>query len=311
VQIGNCRLHIANSRLEPVNHSTQIAICNLQSSIYNPVVLRSPVAITRAVSPALGSCELTHQDRVPIDVARAVSQHHLYRGALTDAGYRVEQLESTGDMPDSVFVEDIAVVFNELAVVTRPGAASRRAEVAAVAEALAVYRPLSFIKQPGTIDGGDVLVVGKRVFIGGSTRTNADAVAQMRRLLGPLGYVVCEVAIDGCLHLKSAVTTIDEQTLLLNPAWIAPAAFRDFEIVTVDDREPHAANALRLRDRIVMASAYPRTADRVAARGLQVVTVDASELAKAEGALTCCSLIIEPPSAQRVTSREQRATSDE
>jgi dimethylargininase len=258
------------------------------------MVLRSPVAITRAVSPALASCELTHQERVPIDVARAGAQHHLYIGALTDAGYRVEQLDSTGEMPDSVFVEDIAVVFDELAVVTRPGAASRRAEMAAVAEALAVYRPLSFIKEPGTIDGGDVLVAGKRVFIGRSTRTNADAVAQMRRLLSPLGYVVCEVAIDDCLHLKSAVTTIDKETLLLNPAWIAPVAFHDFEIVTVDDREPHAANALRLRDRIVMASAYPRTAERVAARGLQVVTVDASELAKAEGAVTCCSLIIEP-----------------
>ena len=278
--------------------------------------MSTPVAITRAVSPALASCELTHQDRVPIDVARAAAQHHLYIGALTDAGYCVEQLDSTGEMPDSVFVEDISVVFDELAVVTRPGAVSRRAEVAAVAEALAVYRPLSFIKEPGTIDGGDVLVAGKRVFIGRSTRTNADAVAQMRRLLSPMGYTVCEVAIDDCLHLKSAVTTVDEQTLLLNPAWIAPAAFRDFEIVTVDDREPHAANALRLRDRIVMASAYPRTADRVAALGLPVVTVDASELAKAEGAVTCCSLIIEPRGTsnerqQRATSSEQRVASNE
>jgi dimethylargininase len=228
-------------------------------------------------------------------MSRARAQHHLYREALTDAGYRVEQLDSSGAMPDSVFVEDIAVVFDELAVVTRPGAASRRAEVAAVADALAAHRPLSFIREPGTIDGGDVLVAGKRVFIGRSTRTNADAIAQMRRLLSPLGYAVCEVAIDDCLHLKSAVTTIGQQTLLLNPAWIAPAAFREFEIVTVDDREPHAANALLLRNRVVMASAYPRTADRVAASGRQVVTVDASELAKAEGAVTCCSLIIEPP----------------
>ncbi len=123
--------------------------------------MSTPVAITRAVSPALASCELTHQDRVPIDVARAAAQHHLYIGALTDAGYRVEQLDSTGEMPDSVFVEDISVVFDELAVVTRPGAVSRRAEVAAIAEALAVYRPLSFIKEPGTIDGGDVLAVGQ------------------------------------------------------------------------------------------------------------------------------------------------------
>jgi dimethylargininase len=257
--------------------------------------VRSPVAITRAVSPALGACELTHLDRVAIDVERARAQHYRYAAALTDAGYRVEQLDSNDTMPDSVFVEDIAIVFDELAVVTRPGAVSRRGEVPAVADALAAHRPLSFITEPGTIDGGDVLVAGKRVFIGRSSRTNAAAVAQLRRLLRPLGYAVCEVAIADCLHLKSAVTALDPHTLLLNPAWIAPASFREFELVMVDEREPHAANALRLRDRILLASAYPRTAERVAAHGLRVVTVDASELAKAEGAVTCCSVIIDVP----------------
>ena len=255
--------------------------------------MRRPVAITRAVSSSIASCELTHLDRVPIDVARAREQHQRYVAALIDAGYHVEQLASTAEMPDSVFVEDIAVVFDQFAIVTLPGAVSRRAEVAAIAAALAPHRELEFITAPGTIDGGDVLVAGRQVFIGRSTRTNAAAIAQMRRLLTPRGYTLCDVAIDGCLHLKSAVTAIDDRTVLLNPAWMNREVFRNFEIVAVDPDEAYGANALRLRDRVIMPTAFPRTADRVASRGVHVVMVDASELAKAEGAVTCFSLIIE------------------
>jgi len=191
-----------------------------------------------------------------------------------------------------VFVEDIAVVFDEMAIVTRPGAESRRGEVPAIAEALARYLPVAFIDPPGTIDGGDVLVAGSRVFIGRSTRTDGNAVAQMRRLLAPCGYTVCEVAVGEYLHLKSAVTCVADNVLLLNPEWIALDTFRGFEIVAVDAREPYAANALRLRDRVIVPAAFPRTAARLTARGLRVVAVDASELAKAEGAVTCCSLIV-------------------
>jgi dimethylargininase len=256
--------------------------------------MNGPVAITRDVSPALSACELTHLDRVPIDVESARAQHHLYIDVLSAAGYCVDQLPSGPETPDSVFVEDIAIVFPELAIITRPGAASRRAEVAAVADALRRYRPLVSIEAPGTVDGGDVLVAGRRVFVGRSTRTNADAVAQMRRVLSPHGYTVCEVAVSDCLHLKSAVTVVDAGVVLLNPDWIAPALFREFEILTVADGEAYGANALRLRDRVVVPAAFPRTADRLAARGLRVVAVDASELAKAEGAVTCCSLLVEP-----------------
>lgn len=255
--------------------------------------MSEPVAITREVSPALADCELTHQARVPIDVAAARAQHAAYREALADAGYRVEQLAAGSDLPDSVFVEDIAIVFDSLAVITRPGAVSRREEVPAVAAALGRYRELRFIEPPATIDGGDVLVAGTRVFIGRSSRTNADAVAQMRRLLIPRGYSVCELTVHDCLHLKSAVTCVDSGVLLLNPSWIDPGAFGGFEIVTVDPAEPSGANALRLRDRILYPAAFPRTAARLTAHGLRVTTVDASELAKAEGAVTCCSLIVE------------------
>ena len=142
------------------------------------------------------------------------------------------------------------------------------------------------------MDGGDVLVVGRRVFVGVSSRTNTDAVAQMRRILGPFGYTVSEVGVTGCLHLKSAVTAVADDLLLVNPAWIASEAFDGFERVDVDPREPMAANALRLGEALVYPVAYPRTGERLAFRGLRLHLVDASELAKAEGAVTCCSVIV-------------------
>jgi len=252
--------------------------------------------MTRDVSPAFADCELTHVERVPIDVAAARAQHEAYEQALADAGYRIRRLPAGREMPDSVFVEDIAVVFDELAIVARPGAVSRRTEVAAIADALAAYRPLRRIEAPGTMDGGDVLVAGRRVYVGLSSRTNRAAVQQMRALLAPHGYTVCEVVVDGCLHLKSAVTAIDDGVLLVNRRWIDAAAFGGFELVDVDSSEPWAANALRLRDRIVFPSAFPRTADRLRARGLRLVSLEVGELAKAEGAVTCCSLILDDPS---------------
>jgi dimethylargininase len=250
------------------------------------------VAITRAVSPALAACELTHLQRVAIDVDLARAQHRAYEEALIEAGYLVERLDTSLEMPDSVFVEDIAVVFDELAILTRPGAESRRRETAAVAEAVAAYRPVHTIQPPGTVDGGDVLVAGRRVFIGRSSRTNEAAAGQMRQLLEPFGYTVTETVVRSCLHLKSAVTILNNETLLVNRAWIDPDVFEGFRLVEVDSSEPSAANALRLHDRIVLSSAYPRTAERIARLGLRVRAVDASEVAKAEGAVTCCSLIV-------------------
>jgi dimethylargininase len=253
----------------------------------------SPLAITRAVSSAIASCELTHLERVPIDVTVARAQHQQYERALAESGYIVERLDADASLPDSVFVEDIAVVFDELAILTRPGAESRRAETAPVAAVLARHRRCETIQAPATIDGGDVLVAGRRVFVGRSSRTNDAAVVQMERLLQPIGYSVTAVTVDGCLHLKSAVTVVDERLLLVNPEWIDVDTFDDFDVIAVDPGEPMAANALRLRDRIVFPSAFPATAQRLARRGLRLQTVDASELTKAEGALTCCSLIVE------------------
>jgi dimethylargininase len=250
------------------------------------------LAITRAVSGALGDCELTHLSRVPIDVVRARTQHAKYEQALRDAGYAVQQLSSSSDMPDSVFVEDIAVVFDELAIITRPGAQSRRLETPAIAEALTLHRELHWITEPGTVDGGDVLVVGRQVFVGVSTRTNHEAVAQMARLLQPYKYKVREVVVRGCLHLKSAVTALTDGLMLVNPEWIDPAVFTGFKLVEIDPEEPAAANALALDDRIVFPASFHRTAEKLERRGLRLQRVDASEVAKAEGAVTCCSLIV-------------------
>jgi dimethylargininase len=249
------------------------------------------VAITREVSSAIADCELTHLPRVRIDVDVARAQHRAYEEALAGEGCAIERLPATDDMPDSVFVEDIAVVFDELAVLTRPGAASRRPEMPAVAAALARHRPVRTIEAPGTMDGGDVLVIGTRVFVGLSSRTNADAIAQMRRMLGPLGYTVCEARVNGCLHLKSAVTAIAADAVLLNPAWIATETFAGYETIEVDPAEPAGANALRVGEAVIYPAAFPRTGERLAIRGVRLHLVDASELAKAEGAVTCCSVI--------------------
>jgi dimethylargininase len=251
-----------------------------------------PVAITRSVSPALGACELTHLARVPVDVAVACAQHRAYEQTLADAGYRVEHLDSDASMPDAVFVEDLAIVIEELAVLTRPGAESRRGEMPAIAAALGAYRRLVSIRAPATIDGGDVLVAGRQVFVGRSSRTNDAAVEQLRAIVGPHGYTVTALEVRGCLHLKSAVTALADDLLLLNPEWVDAEALAGYTLVNVAAGEPSAANMLRLTDRVVAANAFPATAERIAALGLRVELVDVSELAKAEGAVTCCSLVV-------------------
>lgn len=250
------------------------------------------VALTREVSTSIARCELTHVARTPIDVDLARAQHAAYERALADAGYRVERLPAADDLPDSVFVEDIALVFDEVALVARPGAPSRRAEIPAVADALARYRRVVAIQAPGTLDGGDVVVVGTKVFVGVSSRTNRDGVAQLGRHLAPFGYTTNEVTVTGCLHLKSAVTAAGEQTIVVNPRWIPVDSFAGFERIEIDPTEPMAANVVRLADRLIVAAAFPRTNARLAACGYHVVAVDASELAKAEGAVTCCSVLI-------------------
>jgi dimethylargininase len=249
------------------------------------------MALTRAPSPALERCELTWLERAPIDVERAQAEHHAYEQCLAALGCTVRRLDADPALGDAVFIEDCAVVLDEVALITRPGAESRRAETPGVEQALRAYRPIRRIEPPGTLDGGDVLRLGRRIFIGLSRRSNAAALEQCRALLQPFGYQVAPVAVGGCLHLKSAVSVIGDDVLLVNPGWIDAAVFRAAEVVEIDPLEPHAANALRIAQAVVHPMAFPRTRRRMEQRGIRVVSVAAGELAKAEGGVTCCSLV--------------------
>ena len=250
------------------------------------------VAIVRPVSSALARCELSFVERAPIDVARARRQHAAYEAALRARGCEIVELAPLEDHPDSVFVEDTAVVFDELAVLTRPGAASRRGEVESVAQVLGRYRPLARIDGDGTLDGGDVLRIGREVYVGRSARSNDAGIAQLRSLLLGHGYRVHALDTRECLHLKSAVTQVADDAVLVQPRWLDPAPFAALRIVEVDPAEEHAANALRVGGGIVYPDCFPRTLARLRAAGVEATTVDVSELQKAEGAVTCCSLLV-------------------
>jgi dimethylargininase len=251
------------------------------------------LALTRAVPPSIVRCELTHLAREPIDVTRAAAQHKAYEDTLARLGCIVRHLPEAPEFPDSVFVEDTAVVLDELAVIARPGAASRRAETTSVAAALGEHRQLECIQAPGTLDGGDVLRIGQRVYVGLSGRTNADGARQLADLLAPHGYQVVGIEVRGCLHLKSAVTAVADNALLVNPRWVDVSHFRGFRRIDVHPDEPFAANVLRVGGTLVCAVATPRTRERLEATGFVVESVDVSELAKAEAGVTCCSLILD------------------
>lgn len=252
------------------------------------------MALTREISSAFQSCELTHLPRVPIDLDRARAQHAAYEWALVEAGCTVRRLDSGPNMPDAVFVEDIAVVLDEGAVICRPGAESRRAETPGVVEALTRHgRSLQQIQAPGVLDGGDVLVFGRHVFVGSSARTNRAGIDQLVHILGPVGYTVRAVPVRGCLHLKSAVTAVGADIVLINREWVSADAFAGLSLLDIDPQEPHAANALAIGDVVLYPTSCPRTRERLERRGLRVQPVDVDELQKAEGAVTCCSLIFE------------------
>jgi dimethylargininase len=249
------------------------------------------IALTRPVPTSIAHCELTHLERQPIDLAVAAAQHQQYERALAAVGCDVRHLPATDDLPDSVFVEDTAIILDEIAVMTHPGAESRRAETSSVAKALSQLRQLAWLEAPATIDGGDVMRIGKQLYVGLSTRTNERAIDSLRRILALYGYDVTPVDVRGILHLKSAVTPLPGGAVLLNGAFIDRSIFDN--VIEVDSSEPMAANVLTIGDDVLCAQAFPRTRERLEKQGFRTTAVDLSELAKAEGALTCCSLILE------------------
>lgn len=249
------------------------------------------IAITRAVSPSLAACELSFVARTGIDLDRAIAQHDAYQRALELLGCRVIALAAQAELPDAVFVEDVAIVLDEVAILTRPGAVSRRAEGASVAAMLARHRPLRAIEAPGTLDGGDVLRVGRTLHVGQAARSNASGIAQLQALVVEFGYDVRAVPTHGCLHLKSAATQVADGVLLVQPAWVDTSVFAGLRLIEVDPGEEHAANALRIGDSVIHPASFPCTRKRLLDAGIPVVPVDISELQKAEGAVTCCSLV--------------------
>lgn len=251
------------------------------------------IAMTRAVSPTIADCELSFVQRQAIDFDRADQQHRSYEMALAACGCRVYRLPPAVDQPDAVFVEDTALVLDEIAVMMRPGAATRRTETTSVADTLHTWRPLSWITAPATLDGGDVLRVGNTLYVGRSARSNDEGRRQLDEIVRPFGYRVVSVTFVGCLHLKSAVTLVTPDTLLIDTLRIEPTQFEGMRLVQVPPEEHAAANALAIGGRVLVAAGFPGTYERLDSLGFETVSVENDELAKAEGGLTCCSLIFE------------------
>ena len=255
-------------------------------------------AIVKSPAPTLAeACELTFMNRGAMNFDLLAWQHGDYCDALQRVGSNVVVLPPSPDFADSVFVEDTAVILDTLAIITRPGVLSRRGESALIEPYLAPYRRIVRIEAPGTLDGGDVLRIGRTLFVGLSTRTNADGIKQLTQFVQPLGYSLVAVRVMGSLHLKTACTALDDSTVLLNPDWIDGSAFGAFARISVAANETFAANVLAIGVNRVVNAAFPRTLELIGkhlqATSAQVIPVDISEFGKAEAGLSCMSLLVE------------------
>jgi dimethylargininase len=246
--------------------------------------------LVRAPSSRLDEGIVTHLRRTPVDVALAKAQHAAYADALAACGWMIQQAPAAEDCPDSVFIEDTVVVCEDLAVLARPGASARRAEVAGVA---GIVRSLGLrtasIHEPGTLDGGDVLQAGHTVYVGRGGRTNGAGIRQLRALLAPLGRTVIAVPLGNVLHLKSAVTALPDGTFLLLPH-LVPASL--FPAVRPVEEEAGCHVVPLGADRVLIAASAPRTAKLLDDVGFIPVVVDISEFEKLEGCVTCLSVLL-------------------
>ncbi|HEY2455851.1 MAG TPA: arginine deiminase-related protein [Candidatus Acidoferrum sp.] len=250
-------------------------------------------AITRAVSPGLADCELSFIPRQPIDMEKARAQHHAYEEALAKLGAHVVSLPAEPELPDSMFVEDPAIVLDDVAIICSLGTETRRKEAPSLATAVEKYRKLAYVKLPGLLEGGDVLRVGRKLFSGVTRRSNPEGIRQLAVIAEHYGYDLTAIPVAGCLHLKSAVTYLGKNTLLGNRAWFDWKRLEGFEWIDVDSSEPHAGNALAIGDTVIFPASFPRTKERIEAKGFKVLSLDIAELQKAESGLTCSSLLFE------------------
>ncbi len=248
-------------------------------------------ALTRRPGPRLVEAQLTHLARTPIDVDAALRQHDRYVEALRSAGLEVVVLPTLPDFPDCAFVEDVLLSLPGLDVLCRPGAATRRGEPEAIASQLDEGRLVGRITVPATLDGGDVLRVGRTLYVGRSSRTNAEGRTQLAALVRPHGYRLEPIEVRGALHLKTAVTALPDGRWLINPEWVDSAPFHG----CVPVGEPFGANSLSVGERVLYPAAFPRTAERLEAAGFALERVEISEFGKAEAGLTCLSVLLDAP----------------
>jgi dimethylargininase len=236
---------------------------------------------------------LTHLLRSPIDVAKANEQHKSYQKCLTRLGARVIELPVEPDLPDAVFVEDTAVVLDEIAVITRPGAASRQPETEKIADLLSTYRPIKFIHPPATLEGGDVMRIERTLFVGLTPRTNQEGVNQLRSIVEPYDYQVRDVEVNGCLHLKTGCTYLGRETVLANRHWVNVKAFSEYDLLDTLEGEPWAANTLRIGEILLLPACFPETLALLESLGFASQMIEIGELQKAEAGLTCLSIIFD------------------
>jgi len=248
-------------------------------------------AITRAVSQRISECELTYIGRTPIDVERAIRQHQDYQDLLRRLGAQLVEIPADDTCADCCFLEDTAIVLDELAVIARPSSEVRRLEVGGVKAFVQKHRPTVEVEAPATLEGGDVLRIKRNLFVGLTTRTNVLGVETLRRHAVPLGYSVHEVKVPGALHLKSVCTALDHGTILADSSRLDLSPFANFKIVAVPSDEWMAANILLVNSTVCMPEGFPKTRSMLEKRGLKVATTDISEFLKAEAGLTCMSLL--------------------
>jgi dimethylargininase len=258
------------------------------------------VAITHVPSPNMQQYERTYVGGDVIDFDLALEQHAGYQDALRFCGAEVVTLTVNSALPDCVFVEDAAIVLDEVAVMMSMGAESRRPEPAGLEPEIAKYRPIERVALPGTIDGGDVVRSGRALFVGESPRTNAEGIASLRAVLWPYGYSVTGVPVHGCLHLKTACSTLPDGRFLVNANWIDVRPLGSAGLLHVPANEAWAGDVLVIGSRIIVSDAFPETMLLLRNEGFEVVPVSVSEFAKAEGGVTCLSLVVDPEKSQRL-----------
>jgi dimethylargininase len=249
------------------------------------------IALTRPVPASFANALCAAAPSEPIDYERARQQHAAYVAALRDAGAQIEMLPAADALPDSCFVEDTAVVAAGVALITRPGAPSRQAEPAATADALRSRYELAYVREPATLDGGDCMRVGTTIYVGRSARTNDAGIARLAEVFEPRGLRV--VAIDmpsGVLHLKCVCAPLGDDRATLADDSIPRSAF-EHDVVRVPADESYAANVLAIGDRVVVADGFPRTHEALTRAGFRIVPLATTEFRKADGALTCLSIL--------------------